>query len=198
MLGITFEGEVMQKQDKPLVEKIESKIGQVKGLFERKEDIISVIKEDHKPLKELIQIMKDDDKPVAERKRAFLQFAPLLLTHAKAEEKSLYEFMKTNPDLREFGFEGDTEHGLADQLTEETKRAVDEDQLGAKIKVLAELVEHHIEEEENEVFPEVKSVVSEEILVKMTDKYVAVQAEIISEGQDDSPHESELNSEMPH
>lgn len=165
---------------------------QIKEMLSSPQDIVSVIKEDHKPLKELIKIMKDGERSLKERTQAFQEFAPLLLTHAKAEEQSLYELMKTKEDFKEDAFEGDTEHEIADQLMEEVKRATDENQLGAKIKVLAELVEHHIEEEENDMLPEVKRAFDEKRLIKATEKYIAVQAKIISEGQDDSPHEKDL------
>lgn len=50
------------------------------------------------------------------------------------------------------GIEGDTEHHLADMLVEQLKTETDEDTFVAKVKVLAEMVEHHIEEEEEECF----------------------------------------------
>lgn len=67
------------------------------------------------------------------------------------------------------------------------------------MKVLAELVERHIQEEEEDIFPTVKSVVDEEMLINLSEKYVAIQAEIIAEGQDDSPHEGEMtNPDLTH
>lgn len=166
-----------------------------KKIFSGTEDILSVIKEDHKPLKELIAVMKDSEgKSFSERKQAFMEFAPLLMTHAKAEEKALYEFMKTKSELKQAAFEGDTEHMMADQLCEEIKRTTGEDEMSAKIKVLAEAVEHHIEEEENEIFPDVKKNVEASKLVALTQTYIAVQAEIIADGQNDSPREADLKS----
>jgi len=120
----------------------------------RNNDIVEVILEDHKPLKKLISIMKDSEQEFAERKGAFEEFAPLLIAHAKPEEQTLYTFMKRDEELREEGFEGDVEHAIADQLVEEIKRTSDEDLCSARIKVLAELVEHHIEEEEEDLLPD--------------------------------------------
>jgi hemerythrin superfamily protein len=152
-------------------------------------DIISVIKEDHVPLKELIKVMKDDEQDLDERIKSFEEFVPLLLTHAKAEEKALYETMKTNAELRGFAYEGGTEHDLADQLCEEIKRSTNRDEIGAKIKVLAELVEHHVEEEENDIFPEVKKRFNEDTLQSLMLAYIREEEQFISEGQTDSPSE---------
>lgn len=163
------------------------------------ESIIAVIKEDHEPLKELIEVMKDLERPFSERFQAFQDFAPLLMTHAKAEERALYEFMKGHKDLREYAFEGDVEHSVADQLSEQAKRLTDEDQLSAEIKVLAENVEHHIKEEENTILPAVQKAVDEKVLNRLTEDYVRFQAELIADGQDDAPHEADLTkSDVAH
>lgn len=167
-------------------------LGKLKRIFSGEENILDVIREDHKPLKELIEVMKDAERPFAERKQAFTEFAPLLITHAEAEEKALYEFMKTKKDLKMDAFEGDTEHMLADQLCEQIERVTDEDEMGAMIKVLAESVEHHIKEEENDMFPEIEKSVKPEQLVSLTKKYIEVQTEIIAAGQDNSPSEKDL------
>src|SRR4051794_32895214 len=78
-------------------------------------DLIELILEDHKLLKKLIKVMKSEDAEYEEKREAFEEFAPLLVAHAKPEEQVLYNFMKQDEDLRMEGFEGDVEHGLADQ-----------------------------------------------------------------------------------
>lgn len=157
-------------------------------------DIIDIILEDHKPLKRLLQIMKNDDKDADIRQGAFEEFAPLLVNHAKPEERALYEFMKKNEELRGEAFEGDTEHGLADQLIESVKRCDDEDERLAMIKVLAELVEHHLEEEEGEIFPDVRKEIDPKQRMELGRRYLQFQDEITMEGNDDAPYEREIES----
>lgn len=154
------------------------------------EDIINLILQDHKPLKELIKIMKDDEATPAERKQAFKKFAPLLVRHAKPEEQTWYVAMKKDDDTREEGLEGDVEHGLADQMAEEAKRTEDEDLLLARIKVLAELVEHHIEEEEEEMLPDYRENSELEERIEWGFAYLEAQTEIDAMGDDDAPHEN--------
>ena len=120
------------------------------------DDIVKLLLEDHKPLKKLIKVLKDAEKDLETRKEAFEEFAPLLIAHAKPEEQTLYSAMKNDDDMRVEGCEGDTEHAIADQLVSEIKEESDEDVWTAKAKVLAELVEHHIEEEEEDMFPDFK------------------------------------------
>lgn len=121
------------------------------------EDIIKLILVDHEPLKRFIGILKDLETPIRTRRRIFEQFAPMLLMHARSEQESLYTFLKDeNKELRIDGLEGDVEHELAERMIEEVKMSEDADVWSARAKVLAELVEHHIKEEESHMFPEFK------------------------------------------
>lgn len=121
-----------------------------------REDIIELILQDHKPLKALIKTLKDGDIPRSEKEGLYEEFVPLLMTHAKAEEKSLYMQMKEFDELRKESIEGDTEHAIADQLIHEINAAADDQVWGAKVKVLAEVVEHHLKEEESEMLENVE------------------------------------------
>lgn len=157
-------------------------------------DIVNLILEDHKSLKELIKIMKESEKPLSERADAFAEFAPLLVTHAKPEEEVLYTFMKKEEELREEGFEGDVEHQLADQLIEEIKRTNNDDDLwSARVKVLAELVEHHIEEEEEELLPDFKKATDSSKRQTMGQQFLMSKTRFLEMGGEDTVPESELD-----
>lgn len=138
-------------------------------------DIIQLILQDHKPLKELIEILKDDETEFSEKKPVFEEFAPLLLSHAEPEEQSLYTHMKEEEELRAEGFEGQTEHALASQLIEDINQTSDEDEWMAKVKVLAEMVEHHIEEEEEEMFPDIKKQLDSEARIAIGEEYMRLR-----------------------
>lgn len=140
-----------------------------------KNDIIQIILQDHKPLKELIETLKDPEVEFLEKKPVFEEFAPLFLSHANPEQDSLYVHMKDEDKLRSEGFEGDTEHALASQLIDEINETSEEDEWMAKVKVLAELVEHHLKEEENEMFPEVKKQIDAETRVSIGEEYLRLR-----------------------
>ena len=158
-------------------------------------DIVGLILTDHKALREMIETLKDEDEELEKKAEVFEQFAPTLIAHAKPEEKTLYLAMKEIDDLRSEGFEGEVEHTLADQLVEEIKRTRDEDEWMAKVKVLAELVEHHIEEEEEELLPNYKKESSKEDRFELGIQFLDAKAEIESEGSDDAPPESMIEPE---
>ncbi len=142
-------------------------------------DITELMFRDHKALKKLIKTMKSEDADLSEIRDAFEQFAPLLEAHAKPEEQSLYTEMKgdDDEDLRPAGFEGETEHSIADQLTQQVKATTDEDEFCARVKVLAELVEHHIEEEEKEMIPDIRKKIDLEMRVRIGQEYLRLRSE---------------------
>lgn len=151
-------------------------------------DIIDIILEDHKQLKDNIEIMKDLKKSFQERQAAFQQFAPLLLSHAKPEELTWYVEMEKDQEMRVDGLEGEVEHVLAEQLVAELRATKDEDLWSAKAKVLAELVEHHIKEEEDEQLPEFKHSSSKDRRIELGQKYLRLKDDF---HQQDTPEQIE-------
>ncbi len=141
-----------------------------------KEDIVDLILDDHKPLKKLIKVMKDEDTEIDEKQTAFEEFAPLLIAHAKPEESVLYTFIKKDSDMRLLGLEGEVEHGIADQLVQEIKATRDDEECAARIKVLAELVEHHIKEEEDDLLPDFKKKSNSEDRKSLGSRYAQAKA----------------------
>ena len=126
----------------------------------RSNDIISLIMIDHEPLKKLIMTLKDSKVEITKKRPAYREFKRALTVHARAEEESLYVHMKEEDegeDLRVESFEGDAEHAIADNLIKEIDYiGTNDDKWMAKVKVLAELVEHHIKEEEKEFFKRIR------------------------------------------
>lgn len=154
-------------------------------------DIINMILEDHKPLKNLIKILKNEDKDLNERKAAFEEFAILLTSHAKPEEQTIYVAMKKNEECRMYALEGDIEHGIADQLLEEIKRTEGDDDLWtARVKVLAELVEHHIEEEEEELLPVFRKASDVGHRINLGQQFLRLKTLLLQQGGEDSPKET--------
>lgn len=151
-------------------------VNRLKGSETQEIDIIDAIKEDHKPLKEFITIFKDEKKTFAEKKRAFERFAPILEAHAKPEEQALYADMRTISEMKVDSHEGDIEHEVVDTLVAQLKRTTSRDIFLAKVKVVAELLDHHIREEENDMLPDYKSNTTSEERYKAGAKYLKARS----------------------
>lgn len=143
-------------------------------------DVVDLILRDHEELKKLSDLLKDSNTFRAKKAEAFECFVPLLLAHAKAEEKSLYLQMKEVRELKMVALEGDTEHALAEQLIREINAEQDDDNWNAKVMVLAEIVAHHIEEEEDAVLLDVEEKMSLASRTAMGHIYSHIKAEIDS------------------
>lgn len=148
-------------------------------------DITELILEDHKDLKSLIEILKNEDSSDAELAEAFTEFKYFLTAHAKPEEEVVYNFMKSlkAEELKLMALEGDVEHTLADQLVEESVREDDKLKFRAKVKVLAEIVEHHIEEEEEEILPKLSKEVDLQTRKLLADQYLELRADYLAKGK---------------
>ncbi len=141
------------------------------------DDVIDLILEDHKPLKKLLETLKDDSLERSEREASLEEFVPLLLQHAKAEQESLYVKMKGYEHLRMRAFAGETEHALAEELVQKLNATPDDDEWKAKLKVLAESVEHHIKVEEDEILPEVEREMDQMARKSIGDDYQALKSD---------------------
>ncbi len=162
-----------------------------------KPDIIDLILQDHKPIKELIEILKDSNVEFSEKQTTFQEFMPLLKNHAEPEQETLYVRMKDENKLREEAFEGDVEHALATQLMDELAlEPEDEDIWMAKVKVLAELVEHHIVEEETEMLKQVKKQMDTETLFVIGQEYLNKRAQYLEDSGKEKPDHSKKTSEI--
>ena len=149
-------------------------------------DIIQLILKDHIPLKKLIKTLSDQDATFSEKEKAFVQFAPLLMAHAKPEEQSLYESLKKeDSEIRTEGFEGATEHAIADKLIEDIQQTKDHDEWMAMVKVLGELVQHHIDEEEGEMFKMVRNELDIETRVAIGAEYTRLKNDFEEEMEAD-------------
>ena len=154
----------------------------------KKLNIISLIKEDHKPLKECIAVLKNAHAASKSKKKILARFLESLSRHAFAEERALYAAMELkggmNIDVIEALQEHKIAHTLATELEEIGIHGSWSDELSAKSKVLAELVEHHVKEEESKLLPLVRKQSSDEELNEMGERYNEFYAEKL--GTDES------------
>jgi hemerythrin-like domain-containing protein len=114
--------------------------------------VIEMLKEDHEKVKGLF----DKFESVEGQERADFAATAImeLKVHADLEEKLIYPAIREQIDEDEMMNEAVEEHHLVHVLIRELKKLKPKDEVfQAKFKVLGELVKHHIEEEEGEMFP---------------------------------------------
>jgi hemerythrin superfamily protein len=93
-----------------------------------------------------------------EKGKLFAQLADDLAMHASIEEHQFYPAVRAKR-TEDMLFESLEEHvGIKRVLADLLAISADDETFGAKIKVLKEQVEHHVKEEETDLFPKSKKV----------------------------------------
>jgi hemerythrin superfamily protein len=122
-------------------------------------DILDMLKKEHDEVKDLLENLSDAETS-AQRRSLVLKIKAALVPHTKAEEKVVYNAVIAlrDKDAQQDGHEGYLEHEWAAktlQRLESIANAASPEHKAAG-KVLKELVEHHISEEERNVWKDVK------------------------------------------
>jgi hemerythrin superfamily protein len=142
----------------------------VKGLFggsKKKEEnanakkATDLLEEDHDKVKGLFREYRDAKErgDARTKSRLFQDIDRELSIHSLVEEELFYPAVKrTDKEAMELVLESKEEHGVVKTLLSQLRDVGGGDEtFDAKMKVLMEAVEHHIEEEEDEMFPDAES-----------------------------------------
>lgn len=139
-------------------------------------DILDTLKKEHEEVAAMLEELVDSDNG-PERKKLVKQIKAALVPHLRAEEKVLYKSVLGLRDkqAKQDGEEGIIEHRLADKMLAGlgTAKSATSPQFSAAAKVLKELVQHHVEEEERVIWQDVKANFSAEDRVAMNRKFEA-------------------------
>ena len=110
----------------------------------------------------------------------FLQILQELEVHMALEEEIFYPMVReTNDEISETVDEGEQEHHVAKLLLAEIKQLPDgTDEWIAKVTVLRESVEHHIDEEESDLFPPLRNRVDKDVWEQLAERFEARKVEL--------------------
>lgn len=148
-------------------------------------DAITLLKDDHKKVKALLTELADTTNR-AEKTRAELlaKIATEIEVHTTIEEEIFYPAFKAagekSDDAKMF-FEAKEEHRAAGDLVlpDLLKSDVKSDQFGGRAKVLKELIEHHADEEEKDMFPRARELLDKAVLVQLGERMQARKLELM-------------------
>src|SRR5215212_6775415 len=123
-------------------------------------DALTMLKNDHEKMKKLLnELESTTERGVKTREELFATIKGELTVHETIEEEIFYPALKEHPKAKEIVLEGYEEHNVVDMVMEEiTNVPYDDETWGAKFTVMKENVEHHIEEEESEMFKQARQV----------------------------------------
>jgi hemerythrin superfamily protein len=126
------------------------------GVSSKAKDAVQLLIDDHDHVRSLFEQYESlSDRSVATKKKLATQICNELTRHSLAEEEIFYPAVraanKNNEDLID---EAIVEHASArDLIAQILDMEPSDDLYDAKVKVLQEMIEHHVREEEDEMFP---------------------------------------------
>jgi len=122
------------------------------------QDAVSLLSADHAEVKQMFETYRqlvDENADDEQRGELARNICSMLTVHAEIEEEIFYPAMRENVDDELTLDEAEVEHAAAKELIEQIEGMDPGDALyDAKVIVLGEYVDHHVQEEENELFPQ--------------------------------------------
>lgn len=153
-----------------------------------KADIYAKLKQDHDKQRTMLRKLGDLGGASAERKKLFEELRIELQAHAAAEEESLYATMLAEPELRDDARHSVAEHKeVDDTLGEMMELDMGSDEWEEKFFHLRRRYEHHIDEEEEEMFPAAEKVLPKEKELELAGVYEERKPEEAKEAKANPP-----------
>jgi len=133
---------------------------------------ITMLTEDHRAVRKLLsELESTTERGVKTREELFSRLKADLTVHEIIEEEIFYPALKEHPKAKDIVLEAYEEHDVVDTLMGElSSLPVDDERWGAKAKVMQENIEHHIEEEEGDMFKKARQVFDEAELEELGER----------------------------
>ena len=144
-------------------------------------DAMALLKEDHLKVKKMLaELESTTERGVKTREELFTRVKQELVVHEAIEEEIFYPALKEHPKTKEIALEGYEEHHVVDTVMAEIEGvAYDDEKWGAKFTVMKENLEHHIEEEEGEMFKQARQVFDQDELTQLGESMKARKEELM-------------------
>ena len=132
----------------------------------------NLLKSDHEKVAGILESIDQTTERAAKgRDELFARLKGELDLHTKIEEEIFYPALEDSKETRDITLEAYEEHSLVKQLLSELEAAPkDTEEWTAKFTVLKENVEHHVEEEEGEMFTKARKALSEDEIETLGDR----------------------------
>ena len=135
-------------------------------------EAIKLLKQDHDEVKKIMEKLDTTtERGVKTREELFTKLKNEMEVHEIIEEEIFYPALKEHPKAKEIVLEGYEEHHVVDTIMGEISAVpYDDETWGAKFSVMKENIEHHIEEEEGDMFKTARQVLSKQELEELGER----------------------------
>ena len=146
-------------------------------------DALQLLKEDHEKVKRMLdELDATTERAEKTRTETFERLKRDLTIHETIEEEILYPALEEFAKTKDITLEAFEEHHVVDLIVAElVATPVSDETWGAKLTVMKENLEHHIEEEEDEMFKQARQVMDHDELVELGDRMDARKKQLSEE-----------------
>ena len=145
-------------------------------------DIMDTLEAEHDEVQELLGKLVESEE-ARQQVSLVAQIRKALIPHAKAEEKVVYDpiLALSDKEAKIEGSEGYMEHSLAEATLQQLERlTANTPEFKAAAKVLKELIDHHVKEEEDEIWSQLKDNFSSEQRQQMHRDFLAAKKQVLA------------------
>jgi hemerythrin superfamily protein len=145
------------------------------------DNIYDYLKLDHKKVEKLFSLYETAS---SEKNKSEIvdMLNKELTVHAISEEKTFYKILEEHRESKKEALHGEKEHtDIKDKLAEVVEFKETYEPLDDKVQQLKKIVEHHVSEEENNIFDEAKKVLTKEEAYIIKEKMHSLKGDLILE-----------------
>lgn len=144
---------------------------------------IDMLQQDHDQVRELLsQLSSTTNRAVKKRAELLQKIKKAVLVHTQIEEEVFYPAFRDSQaeESEKLFYEAKEEHRAVDELVlpDVESTETDTDEFAGRVKVLKDMIEHHAEEEEKEIFPKAKKAFSKEELEQLGERMAELKQEL--------------------
>jgi hypothetical protein len=145
-------------------------------------DALALLKADHDKVKKMLADgEKTTERGEKTRSELFTTLKAEMMLHERIEEEIFYPALKEHPKAKDIVLEAYEEHHVVDDIMGELEATdVTDETWAAKFKVMKENIEHHIEEEEKEMFKQARDAFEQQELEDLGARMTARKEELLA------------------
>jgi hemerythrin-like domain-containing protein len=143
-------------------------------------EFLSTLEKEHVEVQDILEKLKKTSATAVKTKEdLFMKLKQELIPHMKGEEKHFYPPLLKKKEGKEVGMEAMEEHHVAEMMLKELDSlSKSAENWNAKLSVFSEIVKHHIEEEEEEVFEKAKDLLTDDELSKIMSSFTSEKEKV--------------------
>ena len=120
-------------------------------------EVVSCLLADQKVLRKQLEEFSSPELGWEERRASFDSFLPAFTAYTRAEEEIVLSRALEIEETRVMAMAALEEHEIAEFMIDRAKHSAHGEQLEARLRVLCDLLEHHMKQKERELFPQLRA-----------------------------------------